>query len=167
MKKQLLFLGFVLFFIINVKAQMHKQSDRLGIQPSPIISAGKAKILQNIDVIANMQYANNSDFKEGEYTGSRFAINQFRLEIKGFVLDSTVFFRFRNRYTRTPTLQSVDNLDHSVDMAFIGINLSKHTSLAVGKMIADYGGYEFDTNPINIYQYNDIIANADDFLTGA
>lgn len=34
-------------------------------------------------------------------------------------------------------------------------------------MSSDYGGYEFLVNPIYIYQYNDIIGHADDFLTGA
>jgi len=45
--------------------------------------------------------------------------------------------------------------------------LSKRFSLSFGKMCADYGGYEFDANPIDIYQYNDIVEYADNFLTGA
>ena len=76
-----------------------------------------------LSVIMNMQYANNSDFQDGKYTGSNFAMNQFRLEIKGQVFDN-VFFRFRDRYTRDPITQSVDNINHSVDMAFIGIDVS-------------------------------------------
>ena len=34
-------------------------------------------------------------------------------------------------------------------------------------MCADWGGYEFDYNPIDIYQYSDIIDFADNFLAGA
>jgi hypothetical protein len=33
-------------------------------------------------------------------------------------------------------------------------------------MCADWGGYEFDLNPIDIYEYNDIVEFADNFLTG-
>ncbi|MCL5245457.1 OprO/OprP family phosphate-selective porin [Cellulophaga sp. 20_2_10] len=165
--KKFIFLCVLIFISIDVNAQLHKQSDTLKFGSKPIISVDKANILENVDVIANMQYANNNDFQDGKYTSSNFAMNQFRLEVKGMVLDSTVFFRFRDRYTRTPTVQSVDNVDHSVDMAFVGINLSNSFSIAFGKMCADYGGYEFDANPIDIYQYNDIVEEADNFLTGA
>ncbi|WP_282142950.1 porin [Cellulophaga baltica] len=165
--KNIILLGLFMFFAIHTNAQMHKQSDSLINRAKPIISVDKAEILENVDVIANMQYANNSNFQDGDYMGSNFAMNQFRLEVKGMVLDNTVFFRFRDRYTRTPTVQSVDNVDHSVDMIFVGINLSDKFSLAFGKMCADYGGYEFDMNPIDIYEYNDIVENADNFLTGA
>jgi hypothetical protein len=34
-------------------------------------------------------------------------------------------------------------------------------------MCADWGAYEFDYNPIDIYEYSDIIEYADNFLTGA
>lgn len=165
--KKFISLSVLIVLTINANAQLHKQTDTLINRSTPIISVDRAKILQNIDLIANMQYGSNNDFQNGKYTGSNFAMNQFRLEIKGHVLDSTVFFRFRDRYTRTPTVQSVDNLDHSVDLAFIGIHLSKGFSIAFGKMCADYGGYEFDANPINIYEYNDIVEEADNFLTGA
>ncbi len=33
-------------------------------------------------------------------------------------------------------------------------------------MCADWGGIEFDMNPIDIYEYSDIIEMADNFLTG-
>jgi hypothetical protein len=35
-----------------------------------------------------------------------------------------------------------------------------------GKMCADWGAFEFDYNPIDIYEYSDIIEYADNFLTG-
>jgi hypothetical protein len=150
----------------TASAQLGKQSDTTN-HTARLIPVDKALLLKNMDVIANMQYANNSSFQNGSYTGSAFAMNQFRFEIKGYVLDTTVFFRFRYRYTRDPVVESVDNINHAVDMAFIGINLSKKVTLSFGKMCADYGGYEFDANPIDIYQYNDIVNYADNFLTGA
>jgi hypothetical protein len=167
MIRYLLLFNFLIFLTANADGQWLKQTDSLINHSRRIIPVDRAELLKNVDLIANMQYANNSNFQNGNYTGSAFALNQFRLEIKGLVFDSTVFFRFRNRYTRTPTVQSVDNIDHSVDMAFIGVNLSRRFTLSFGKMCADYGGYEFDANPINIYQYNDIVEQADNFLTGA
>lgn len=159
-------LGLILF-TVKVSAQMVKQTDTTINHSARIIPIDRATLLKNVDVIANMQYANNSNFQDGSYKGSNFAMNQFRFEIKGLVFDTTVFFRFRYRYTRDPITQSVDNISHAVDMAFIGINLSLKVSVAFGKMCADYGGYEFDANPIDIYQYNDIVEYADNFLSGA
>jgi hypothetical protein len=46
------------------------------------------------------------------------------------------------------------------------VDLSKKWSLSAGKMCADWGAYEFDYNPIDIYEYSDIIEFADNFLTG-
>jgi Phosphate-selective porin O and P len=159
-------LGCLLLLQVAAMAQIMKQSDSSIYQNDRIIPVDKAGLLKNMDVIFNIQYALNSNLQNGNYTGSNFALNQFRLEIKGQITDN-VFFRFRDRYTRDPIPQTVDNTNHSVDMAFIQINLSRRWSVAFGKMSADYGGYEFEANPIYIYQYNDIIAHADDFLVGA
>ena len=156
MNRFLFLVSLLILFAASANAQLQKQIDTSINHTTRIIPLDKAKILKDVDLIANMQYANNSNFLNGDYTGSNFALNQFRLEIKGLVFDSTIFFRFRDRYTRDPVVQSVDNIDHSVDMAFIGVNLSKRFSLSFGKMCADYGGYEFDANPIDIYQYNDM-----------
>jgi hypothetical protein len=162
--------GFVFCWLvlitINSTAQLLKQTDTSNSQQPLIIPVDRAKLLKNVNVIFNTQYANNSSYQNGKYIGSNFALNQFRLEIIGKLFDS-VYFRFRNRYTRDPIPQSIDNVDHSIDIAFVEIVLSRKFSLAFGKMSADYGGYEFEANPIYIYQYNDIIAHADDFLVGA
>ncbi len=165
--KQFIFLfSFFIQFILMADAQMQKQIDTSINHSTRIIPVQKAELLKNVDLIANMQFANNSFFQDNKYTASKFSMNQFRLEIKGQVFDN-VFFRFRDRYTRDFITQSVDNISHSTDLAFIGIDLSSKFSLAVGKMCADYGGYEFDANPINIYEYNDIVEYADNFLSGA
>lgn len=166
MKRYLCLLSCLVFFAAAATAQLQKQSDTTTRQTIRVIPLDKALLLKNMSLIANMQYSNNSYFQDGKYTNSKFALNQFRLELKGQVFNH-VFFRFRDRYTRNPETQSVDNISHSTDLAFIGIEVSPTVSLAFGKMCADYGGYEFDANPIDIYQYNDIVDYADNFLTGA
>jgi hypothetical protein len=122
-------------------------------------------------MIANMQFGlenafsdqnTNSDF---EYTGTKFRFEQFRLEFRGQV-HKKVYFRFRNRYTKTPDVQSLDHIYGSVDLAYIRVTLSDKWNISLGKMCADWGGYEFDYNPIDIYEYSDIIEMADNFLTG-
>jgi len=130
-----------------------------------LIPEAKQGLLRSVSVIANMNFALRNEFVDGEYTKTRFRNEQFRLEIRGQVHEK-VYFRFRDRYTRAQTSESVDNLSRSVDLAFLRFDLSEKFSISAGKMCADWGGWEFDWNPIDIYEYSDIIEYADNFLTG-
>ncbi|MDX5340159.1 MAG: OprO/OprP family phosphate-selective porin [Cyclobacteriaceae bacterium] len=130
-----------------------------------LIPEEKQGLLKNVSMIANMNYAFRNEFVDGEYTGSRFRNEQFRLEIRGQVHEK-VYFRFRDRYTRAQTSESIDNLSRSVDLAYIRVDLSSNWSISAGKMCADWGAWEFDWNPIDIYEYSDIVEYADNFLTG-
>ncbi|HEV8514508.1 MAG TPA: porin [Cyclobacteriaceae bacterium] len=130
-----------------------------------LIPETKQTLLKNVSMIANMNFAFRNEFTDGQYSGTRFKNEQFRLEFRGQITDH-VYFRFRDRYTRAQTSESVDNLSRSTDMAFIRVDVSKKFSFSAGKMCADWGGWEFDWNPIDIYEYSDIVEYADNFLTG-
>lgn len=158
----------MLVFLLPVQllAQRQQQFDTAINRMTPVIPADRVELLKNIDVIANVQTSLNTYFQDGKYTSSRFAVNQFRLEIKGNVYKDKVYFRFRDRYTKGPEPQSEDGISRSTDIAYIGYRISPKTSIAVGKMSAAWGGYEFDLNPIDVYEYNDIVNFADNFLTG-
>ena len=130
-----------------------------------LIPEEKQGLLKNMSMIANTRFALRNEFQDGEYQQSRFMMEQFRLEIKGNVHDK-VYFRFRDRYTRAQTSESLDNFSRSTDLAFIRVAATDKLSISAGKMCADWGAYEFDYNPIDIYEYSDIIEYADNFLTG-
>jgi hypothetical protein len=130
-----------------------------------LIPATKQGLLKNVSMIANMNFSQRNEFQDGEYVGSKFKNEQFRLEFKGQVHDK-VYFRFRDRYTRAQTSESMDNLSRSVDLAFIRVAATDKLSFTIGKMCTAWGGFEFDYNPIDIYEYSDIIEMADNFLTG-
>ena len=130
-----------------------------------LIPETKQSLLKNVSMIANMRFAERNEFVDGEHTKSRFTMEQFRLELKGKVHDK-VYFRFRDRYTRAQTSESVDGISRSTDLAFIRVDVNDKWSIAAGKMCADWGAYEFDYNPIDIYEYSDIIEYADNFLSG-
>ena len=130
-----------------------------------LIPEEKQGLLKNVNVIANMNFALRNEFVDGEYTQTRFRNEQFRLEIRGQVHEK-VYFRFRDRYTRAQTSESIDNLSRSVDLAYLRFDISEKFSVSAGKMCADWGAWEFDWNPIDIYEYSDIVEYADNFLTG-
>src|SRR6187551_2704003 len=89
-----------------------------------LIPEEKQGLLKNVSMIANMRFAERNEFQNGEYTKSRFTNEQFRLEIKGKVHDK-VYFRFRDRYTRAQTSESVDGISRSTDLAFIRVDATK------------------------------------------
>jgi hypothetical protein len=130
-----------------------------------LIPEEKQGLLKNVSMIANMRFGLRNEFYDGDFTKTRFTMEQFRMEFRGQV-HKNVYFRFRNRYTKTPSTQSIDNIFGSVDLAYIRVTLSDKWSLSAGKMCADWGGYEFDYNPIDIYEYADIVEMADNFLSG-
>ncbi|MCU0361321.1 MAG: OprO/OprP family phosphate-selective porin [Bacteroidia bacterium] len=130
-----------------------------------LIPEEKQGLLKNMSMIANMRFAERNEFTNGDFTGSRFVNEQFRLEIKGQVTDK-VYFRFRDRYTRAQTSESVDNISRSTDMAYVRVDVTDWFNISGGKMCASWGGIEFDMNPIDIYEYSDIVEYADNFLTG-
>jgi len=163
MKKIYSFL--VLVILLNSMSIMAQTQEGDTIAYKTLIPEIKQGLLKNVSMIANMNFAERNDFQDGSYTGSKFKMEQFRMEIKGQVHDK-VYFRFRNRYTRPQTSESVDNLSRSVDLAFVRVDASDKFSITLGKMCAAWGGFEFDYNPIDIYEYSDIIEQADNFLTG-
>ena len=165
-----LWLLVVVFFPSVILAQEHEPQTGDTTWYKTIIPEAKQGLLKNVDMIANMQFGLENAFSDQgksyfDYTGSKFRFEQFRMEFRGQVFKK-VYFRFRNRYTKTPDVQSVDHLYGSVDLAYIRVTLGKKWNLSAGKMCADWGGYEFDYNPIDIYEYSDIIEMADNFLTG-
>lgn len=152
-------LPFVLF------SQKIEQQTGDTIRYKTLIPEAKQGLLKNMSMIANMRFAGRSEFVDGENTQTRFVNEQFRLEFRGMVHEK-VYFRFRDRYTRSQDPQSIDNLSRSTDLAYIRVDVSDKFNFSAGKMCADWGGYEFDYNPIDIYEYSDIIEYADNFLTG-
>jgi len=154
----------ILLVLTGSMFAQRKQTDSTMTYKSTIPDK-KQSLLKNVAVIANTQINFRSDYTDGEFDGAKFTFEQFRMEIKGYVHEN-VFFRFRHRYTSTFEPQSVDKIIKGVDFAYLRFDITDKWQLTVGKTYADWGGIEFDLNPIDIYYYSDIIEMADNFLTG-
>jgi len=157
----------LLFLMLPSVMWAQKQERQMGDTTyyKTMIPGTKQTLLKNVSMIANMNFAYRNEFVDGDYTQSRFRTEQFRLEIRGQITNK-VYFRFRDRYTRAQTSESIDNLSRSVDLAFLRFDLTDKFSISAGKLCADWGAWEFDWNPIDIYEYSDIVEYADNFLTG-
>ena len=99
-------------------------------------------------------------------TKGKFNMRQLRIEAKGNIND-WLSYRWRQRLNRPNNGgDNIDNLPTSIDIAGIGVKLSDKWSIFAGKQCANYGGIEFDLNPIEIYEYSDMIENMSNFMTG-
>lgn len=107
----------------------------------------------------------NQDGRNGLSQGA-FNMRQLRIEAKGRVND-WLSYRWRQRLNRSNDGNGmVDNLPNSIDLAYIAVQLNEKFTLTAGKQCVAYGGFEFDANPIEIYQYSEIINNMSNFMTG-
>lgn len=97
---------------------------------------------------------------------TKFKARQLRLEVRGD-LTERIFYRFRHRLNKSNAGASLDNLAKATDLLYAGFRLNEKWSATVGKMCQAWGGYEFDLNPMNIYEYSDFLENMDNFMLGA
>ena len=111
---------------------------------------------------ASFQAERNSLVDEW-HTG--FANKQLRLEIKGNVGDH-LFYRLRHRLNKTNEARTQDNFSKATDIMMAGWKFNDKWSVQAGKMCQIWGGFEFDENPMYIYQYSDMVDNMDNFMAG-
>lgn len=113
----------------------------------------------------NMQGSFDANFRDGFQEGV-FKMRQLRIEMKGNIND-WLSYRYRQRLNRSNDGGGmIDNVPTSIDYAGIGIKLGDRFNLFAGKQCTVYGGIEFDLNPIDIYEYSDMIENMSNFMTG-
>ena len=114
----------------------------------------------------NMNSSFDSKFVDGKYQKSNFNVRQLRIEAKGN-LNNWLSYRWRQRLNRPNNSSgNIDNMPTSIDIAGIGVKLTDKLSMFAGKQCAAYGGIEFDLNPIEIYEYSDMIDYMSNFMTG-
>ncbi|MXV39263.1 porin [Flavobacteriaceae bacterium Ap0902] len=120
---------------------------------------------ENLNIYFNFQSSFDVQNIEDE-TEVGFKARQLRLEIRGNLTDK-LFYRFRHRLNRNNTAQSLDNLSRATDIMYAGYNFSDKVTFIAGKQSQAWGGFEFDLNPMNIYEYSDFIDYMDNFMLGA
>lgn len=123
------------------------------------------KKTDKFNLYLNMHGSFNADWTGSHFDEARFKMDQLRIEAKGNI-NSWLSYRYRQRLNKGDDPNGYrDNLLNSIDLAGIGINLGKW-SMFLGKQCASYGGIEFDLNPIEIYQYSDMVDYMSNFMSG-
>lgn len=109
--------------------------------------------------------ASFQEFDDGDQWSSSFKNKQARIEIKGNITDK-LSYRFRHRLNKNNTAQSEDNFAKATDILMVGYQFTPKFGAQAGKMCQNWGGFEFDENPMYIYQYSDMVDNMDNFMAG-
>ena len=113
----------------------------------------------------NMHGNFDMNWTGSEFDEAKFKMQQLRIEAKGEITP-WLSYRYRQRLNKGDNQEGYrDNLLNSIDIAGIGINLGKW-GFFLGKQCASYGGIEFDLNPIEIYQYSDMVDYMSNFMSG-
>ena len=128
--------------------------------------SGVKKKTDKFNLYMNMNGSFDAMFDADGFDQGKFNMRQLRIESKGNV-NEWLSYRWRQRLNRPNNGGgNIDNLPTSIDIAGIGIKLGNNFSLFAGKQCAAYGGFEFDANPIEIYEYSDMIEYMSNFMTG-
>ena len=120
-------------------------------QSMPVTSPeGINPIDKRFNMYFNFQSSLDAEKAEGADMTAKFKARQLRLEVRGNITAAV----------------KLDNLATATDMLYAGFHIDDKWALTVGKMCQAWGGYEFDLNPMNIYEYSDFIDNMDNFMLG-
>lgn len=161
--KKLLTLLVIALCVINVSAQELTQTKGTSLFEE---LSGVKKKTDKFNLYMNMNGSFDAVFNNDGFDYGKFNMRQLRIEAKGNV-NEWLSYRWRQRLNRPNNGgDNIDNLPTSIDIAGIGVKLNDKLSLFVGKQCAAYGGFEFDANPIEIYEYSDMIEYMSNFLTG-
>lgn len=168
MKTKRLFKGLAASFLLllvggnAVAQQQHYTSEPSLAEQMKLVKAKQDKFnfFLNMNMSADALF-DSDGFQKGIFNG-----RQLRIEAKGNITP-WLSYRWRQRLNRGNSGGgNIDNLPTSIDIAGIGVSPSDKFSMFFGKQCAAYGGIEFDLNPIEIYEYCDMIEYMSNFLTG-
>ena len=117
-----------------------------------------------------MNFAGSYASSNGDEMGfsgwnSAFRAREMRLEIKGNLTDR-IYYRFRHKINGTSAAASLDNFSAATDLFMIGFALSDKFSVEGGKICQHWGGFDYDENPMYVYQYSDLLNHMDIFFGG-
>lgn len=110
-------------------------------------------------VYLNFSSAGMADLK-GDDGKTGFRCKQLRLEIKGNLTDR-LYYRLRHRLNKSNAATNEDNFSNATDYMMMGYRLNDRWTIEAGKMFPYWGGFEYNTNPMYIYQYSDMVDNHD------
>lgn len=107
----------------------------------------------------------NADFAASRFDEAAFRFQDVKLDITGEVNDR-LFYWYRQKLNADYGNQPLEELPEAIEYAYIGYQLSERFTITAGKQDVFYGGFEYDPNPLTIYEYSDMNEYSLCYLTG-
>lgn len=123
------------------------------------------KKFDTFNVFLDMQSSFNSENATHQPHHQSFTMPILRLEFRGDI-NEHLFYKLRHRLNKSSHSASLDNLSDATDMMYVGVRFNQKWSALFGKISQEWGGFEFDPNPIFIYEYSEFINHMDNYFTG-
>ena len=117
----------------------------------------------NLDL--EMHGSFNSFFNGGKFDEAAFRFNHIKLEATGEINDR-FFYWYRQNLNQGNEGMDLENLPESIEYALIGFNINDKFTLTLGKQDAAWGGFEYDINPFEVYEYSDMNEYMSCWFTG-
>ncbi|MEG2340531.1 MAG: porin [Odoribacter sp.] len=96
---------------------------------------------------------------------SAFRLDYLRMQVEGDITDR-IYYKWMQHLNRSNKSGKLDNMPSSIDCLGVGFRLTPSLSVFAGKQYADFGGFEYDANPAEIYEYSDMGEYITCFLVG-
>lgn len=112
-----------------------------------------------------MQATFNATFLQKKLDEAAFRFNQIKLEANGEINDR-LFYWYRQNLNQGNHALSLENLPESIEYALIGYRLTDKVTITAGKQDVAWGGFEYDLNPLEIYEYSDMNEYMNCYFTG-
>ena len=116
-----------------------------------------------LNFAGSYQVENGNEFAQTPWNG-QFRARDLRVEIKGPLTDR-IYYRFRQKLNRAGTAGTLDDFAKSMDLMMVGYRF-RHFAVEAGKICQHWGGFDYDENPMYIYQYSDLLNSMDIFFAG-
>ncbi len=117
------------------------------------------------DIKLNTRMAFHSDLSTQESEQSAFRMDYLRLQITGNITER-IFYKWMQHLNKSNTPHSLDNMPASINCLGVGFHITPALSLFAGKQYADFGGFEYDADPAEVYSFSDFGNNITCFLMG-
>ena len=118
-----------------------------------------------INLNLEMHAGLDADFISGKMDEIAFRFKNIKIDISGEINDK-LFYWYRQALNGNHDGQVLDNLNKSIEYAYIGYKINERLTLSAGKLDAFYGGFEYEKNPLMIYEYSDMNEFSPCYLAG-
>ena len=121
---------------------------------------------ERLNIFLNFSGSYQLANETGEPWQSAFRAKYLRLELKGRLGDH-LFYRLRHRLNESNARTAADYFSKATDIMMVGWRFNEKWSLMGGKLVQAWGGFDYDENPLYIYQYPVLLSHMEIFFAGA